>query len=1246
MLYDSEFLRALDEYREKTTYARVIALDIDENPIEQVEGRITQGSVNVDGNSAVRRTCSLTMVSQDININDYYWGLNTKFKLEIGVQNNVSREDFYPTYPDIIWFKMGTFIITQLSTQLSANNFTMSLQGKDKMCLLNGDVGGVINATTDFGTYDYYDTETGITTNYKLPIKDILWDMIHAYANEPFSNIVINDLDELGLELLEYRYDTPLYLIRQYTSDEYQMITTDGDFQVGTTPNGTNLKIKNISVYDNLTSSMLGDETEPTKFYVGNYQCCAAKITYGQTAGYRTCDLVYAGDLIANIGDSVTSVLDKIKSMLGEFEYFYDLDGRFIFQRKKSLVNTVWTPQKRDGDDQLYVEALALASNSIYNFNGTVLISSFQNSPNLANLRNDFTVWGNRKGVAGSDIPIHMRYAIDNKPYRYVLYDEDIALTPYTQEEINAIEELKTIKSNTNNIDELWSKFQKNERNDPLMYPDAKNMDSLWWEIVDWAEYYKILFNEYPGKRHPDDEMRNYCTHTDKTTNLMTCHKTIFQDDDPDGYNMIVTGSTGAYSNTVEVFFYEMNGIKTCSLQAHGSCVHTYEQFLDTEFFVNSGFQRHAEIDLGNGKTYDFTFQGIYRTEDYLTRLRDEKGLYHYLVYTYDPQIPADRMEAAFENLENYTIYTDPWEGKYQYGVDWRELIYRMAKDYRKHNHEDEFERTLATRNYPLYPTGITGYEQYYTDLEGFWRQLYSYPLPGSKERLSQMEYEYKYYPSIVNRTDDEKLYIKGCFKPIGQKVKNTPVDKIPKEKLQYYIKADDKYYYLDDTKKYGLSIDEGFHFTWRNRTGQTLKNSSLTLQQLLDGQIYDLTIPPVTQIYKYKDGGFYKYLDLENLITGQYYQKIINKDLPGGCEYKQVTKDTSIYSPDAKAGLYFLENQADYTSVKIMIDSLESEISIKQAQLNQTSETSDRQEIYNQIAELKEELAQRKLEKSNLDNGGLNYILVTNKFQSIIDNLSDSELAKLYIYDDINKYQMKTVRTNSTALSGVYGTVGSEIPQDILTFVRNNAGERTVTTKKIACMYYEAYSDFYDVGTDNQYWNKMVFEAPQSLNFWFDFLVGDNELRQFTTQAVGDRPKAVNETSVKSIYYRDTPKIIFTTQEKYAIEEHKTGYNYMILPDMKSYENMFTISSQGIDAKNKVDELLYQHSYCTESIQINAIPIYYLDVNKRIHVYDSKSGINGDYVISRISYPLSYNGMMSITATKAPENSVTEREA
>jgi hypothetical protein len=68
-----------------------------------------------------------------------------------------------------------------------------------------------------------------------------------------------------------------------------------------------------------------------------------AKIEYGDCAGYRTTDLVFAGDLIAKAGESLTSILDKIRNMLVEFEYFYDVDGHFIFQKKPSYTNAIWS---------------------------------------------------------------------------------------------------------------------------------------------------------------------------------------------------------------------------------------------------------------------------------------------------------------------------------------------------------------------------------------------------------------------------------------------------------------------------------------------------------------------------------------------------------------------------------------------------------------------------------------------------------------------------------------------------------------------------------------------------------------------------------------------------------------------------------------------------------------------------------------------------------------------------------------
>jgi hypothetical protein len=70
-------------------------------PLQAIEGYVTQGSINIDGASAVRRTCSLTIVAREdkFQFSDYYWGFNTKFKLEIGLENTINSN-----YPDIIWF--------------------------------------------------------------------------------------------------------------------------------------------------------------------------------------------------------------------------------------------------------------------------------------------------------------------------------------------------------------------------------------------------------------------------------------------------------------------------------------------------------------------------------------------------------------------------------------------------------------------------------------------------------------------------------------------------------------------------------------------------------------------------------------------------------------------------------------------------------------------------------------------------------------------------------------------------------------------------------------------------------------------------------------------------------------------------------------------------------------------------------------------------------------------------------------
>ena len=702
MIYDKAFLKDLDLCKEKKIYARITLLTLDEHPIEYIEGRVTSGSLNIDGNSTIRRSCNLTLVNTDAQ--DYQWSLKSKFKLEIGLQNDIN-----PSYPNIIWFKQGLFLITAFSSSVSTSGSQVSISGKDKMCLLNGEIGGKINSSVDFGSFEEVNDKGDISV-IKMPIKQIIREGVHQYGNEPFHNIIINDLDIVGLELQEYMYDIPMYLFRRVNDSSGLFFngTLNGDQPCYL--NGVETKLSAIPRYDNFAEDlMIGNEyrsivklentPESEEIYV-------AKIEFGQTAGYKEIDLVYPDELISRVGEAFTAILDKIKNMLGNYEYFYDVDGRFVFQKKRIYLDSSWNPISQEGGE-IKVNTIAESESYSYSFVGSETFTQVSNAPQLSNLRNDFTVWGTRRSVTGQELPMHMRYAIDVKP--------------------------KTYTSITVTKDEL------------------------------------IAYNKKYGLNVQEQISKTYIASTD-----------------------------------------------------------TYK-----------------------------------------------------------------------EDTVNNIVY-----------CDWRELIYQMAKDYRKFNHLDNFENKVAQANLKTYPTGKTGYEQYYIDIEGFWR--------------------------------------------------------------------------------------------------------------------------------------------------------------------------TCLYNPAGDADKFYLSDSANYC------------------------------------------------------------------------------------------------------------------------------------------------------------WAKALFERPESLEFWFDFLDSEGVLAQYSVPVIGSRPFVENDSAVKAIYY-NTPQVIFydlSTEDLYDDKGNNSAYRYFNIGS-SGFKDMFSKSAQGKSAKDAIDSLLYSYSYCSESINISAIPVYYLEPNTRIYINDPISGIEGEFMLNKISIPLNSSGTMSLSAIK-----------
>ena len=919
-LLDTDFLKELDAYPHRTVYAKIILLNFEEQPVKEIQGRITAGSANVDGASAVRRTCSLTMVTQEKEIDNIYWGLKNKFKLEVGLENFIN-----PEYPDIIWFKQGLFLITSLSESVNNTNHTINISGKDKGCLINGELGGAIPSTTNFGVLDYNEEDDSgniITTTTDLPIKTIIYNLMTSFANETPHNIILNDIDTYGLELMAYKGENDLYLLYDEDAGIVTNMTFDGKQKYELVEkNNEDWVNKGTITLEEATPNNYVDQAPNDKrsFLKGSNDriYSVIVITKDESVGYRKTELTYPGDLIANAGESVTSVLDKIKNMFATFEYFYDIDGHFVFQEKKNYVNSTWNPIEVT-EEEIYVNAAALSSPTIYSFEDNQMLTAISKQPTLTNLKNDFSIQGTRKGVTGADILIHMRYAIADKPLFYVNMDGKGFYT--SDDDLHYLREEK--------IKEITSKFQKeldtympahyDEIPSNLTKPIKNEKDGSWgpgwWDIRDWYEYYYILQKEYPNgsmKWYSSNDI-NGCIRINSIPGFESyadnkyCWLIIVQEN---GQYNFQHGSGDPTNGKVSVRTY-------------------YESYMDDNGKV---------ITVATDKKKEFIqpYSGCTDSHTYLNFLVNDIETQGGRVYFYNPKFPkAEGMEFTEIVQEQIRQEIEEWEKSGQNKkVDWREIIYQMALDYFKHNQEEDFLSKVAKNNImldgtrSLYPTGKTGYEMFYTDLQGFWRQIYN--------------------PNAIGKS-------------------------------------------------------------------------------------------------------------------------------------------------------------GDYTEMNIF-----------------------------------------------------------------------------------------------AGTTGMFSTTSG--------------------------------------------FHEDVEKNPAVLNFWFDFMDTSGEMGQYSIETIGHRPKAVNDSKAVAIYYKQVPHVLFITNreleglKKESLQEYYnlSGYSFIQIPN--AYEKYFSISSRGKSAQDALDDLLYQHLYCAENITLTSIPIYYLQPNHRIFVRDTKTNINGEYLINKITIPLTYNGTSSITAQLAP---------
>lgn len=419
--YPQEFLDKLYSQKVRNLHAKIQLLNFQEEELGEIQGKVIEGSISVDGSSAIRRTLNLIMIlDEETKLVDYA----KKIKVEIGIENNIQykevnyeikyvgnlqltrnssvpnplmtyngvgnnlissnifisvptaittqsplgieeeisiigtkiysttkKEINYKNFGDIIWFPVGVFVISNSSIQKDIQNKSITITAQDKMCLLTGELGGTIQAPARLDVDG---------NNKKILLYDLIKYIVGGLGEENINKIIIKDVP--------FTYKQPV----KYVGKENKYYDNDGNEVPQGSPN------------------------------------IARTLRPGDYAGYKLIDFVYFPELSVAAGDTVYNVLNKIVEFLGDYEFFYDVNGNFVFQRKPTFTSQTYLPL----DEQTYTADFT-KSPLIYSFKNKDFIISYVNNLDFKNIKNDFVVWGK----ATDDSVLHYHLVIDNKPF-------------------------------------------------------------------------------------------------------------------------------------------------------------------------------------------------------------------------------------------------------------------------------------------------------------------------------------------------------------------------------------------------------------------------------------------------------------------------------------------------------------------------------------------------------------------------------------------------------------------------------------------------------------------------------------------------------------------------------------------------------------------------------------------------------------------------------------------------------------
>lgn len=1217
-LKDVEFLKRLDEMRIRKHYVKLQIFNFQEKPLREIQGIATAGNVTVNGSSAVRRTINLTLVApadeNDLDNIDNIISANKKIKVEMGIENPY---DDYSFYGDIVWFPIGYFLITEATSTTSATNATISLKGKDKMCLLDGTIGGVLPATIVFHEGNEVD-EFGNVTVTSIPIFTIIKECVTFYGKEHESNIIINDVDMVAKQAIQYVGSEPVWF-----DEDFQLPPYFGDVP--------------------------SENTEYTK-----------KFIYGQDVGYMETDFTYPGELIFEAGSTVTEVLDKIIQTLGNYEYFYDLDGHFIFQEKKNYLNHYYTPITELGD-YYYIKAF---SDTKYHdiFNNSKSSVSYFFSPKYDNLKNDFVVWGTHTDKDGVTNNIKYHLAIDEKPLlnlaeqymwdacdgngNHMFYVFDYENKRYEEQNGPAQEPIEIVYNDEVLEEDLINYITAYINENYINYVARETSFILWVKVL-WNKqfrYYQVKITKGAINRIIYDEALT---------------KYVSEEE-------IVIGIRRPYEKEVEV---DANG---------NLIIEPSNPDMDTE----------NKFDDNNGKPID---------KDATTWKKDEKENEIEIKYELKDEktiFTEDGFKILKEsNLEKIKIKISYIESNKNFPEDQiKDKTFTYPNDYKvdfdnktiifNNNLPEKISKIILSSNEKIVRTEIkTFLEEHFTalqikeeeglyylgyyDLNNTWQKVYTLG-EDKKVLLSNLS-------SILSSIQSDFTVRVFFFKDFNKNntynfdaISTVNLGSISSENVNPRILKLD-----DDTE---VEFDYEFSdIEWHDVVTMTAEEREKLITELVQFYPDDLTNLKIDiqTVYNESQG---------NDLLPDY-----NPDMDTENKFDKNNNDIMLMSEETVAedeeekeeeGEGFLESllKSLYESWKKLLNGYIEDAKEKDPNKDDDTSGDSGQEGDNKNPEEDDnDKNPEEEEKEDNDTHGV-FKLINREQADLIYKYAQSGktindlLLELITYwgnvtikGPINKEYILEVETESVidpefdyGENIIYSLIGKPCSEwreelyrqallnqesagaqgyydsELLSFWRNNFDTMNEAWRL------EWEDNFQDIEWEG--WNPAIYKDPGLLVYWLDFIDNDQIISKYSVNQIGRRTKAISKENIKMLYKLEVPDVMFFENEVDSNDEilnfyWNSGQKYCALK--KNEMQYFASSSTGSTAFDLIREILYQYLSFNTSVTINCIPKYYLEPNNVIYIRDDKSNIQGDYVITQYTVPLTYNGTMSINCAQ-----------